>query len=186
MMLSQTERSSYGSTRELVTPSDIEAAQRLRYTVWRSEGVVIHHTERKVIADHHDEHAIHWGVFDGDQLVGAARLCIHDQLAETPDAEMFLTADIRSPVASMNRLVVLRSHRGRGIGGHLDRVRIQRARDVGARTIVAAPVNMNPRKLSLIALGFQVLSEVTGHAKWSPTVELCACYLKLNQLDQVR
>src|SRR5580658_9945340 len=118
MMLSQTERSSYGSTRELVALSEIEAAQRLRYTVWQSEGVVIHHAERKVIADHHDEHAIHWGVFDGDHLVGAARLCIHDRLAEAPDSEMFVTADIQSPVASMNRLVVLGSHRGRGIGGH--------------------------------------------------------------------
>jgi GNAT superfamily N-acetyltransferase len=144
---------------------------------------VIHDPQRESIADYHDDHAIHWGVFDGDQLVGAARLCLHDELAEAPDGEMFLNADIPSPVASMNRLVVLKSSRGQGIGGMLDQVRIQKAREWGARSIVITPVNVDSRKQSLRKLGFQVLAKVTGHPKWSPTVEICACYLILRQPD---
>jgi GNAT superfamily N-acetyltransferase len=185
MTLSRTDRRSSGSVRELVAASEVEAAQRLRYTVWRSEGVMIHHSERESIADHHDDHATHWGVFDGDQLVGAARLCLHDELDEAPDAELFVNADIPAPVASMNRLVVLKSYRGRGIGGLLDHVRIQKARELSARTVIIAPVNVDSRKKSLSGLGFHVLSKVTGHAKWSPTVEICFCYLVLSQVSAV-
>jgi len=185
MMLRRTESSPYGSVRELIAAAEIQAAQRLRYTVWQSEGVVIHDTEREAIADHHDDHATHWAVFDGDQIVGAARLCLHDELAEAPDAEMYVGVDIPSPVASMNRLVVLKSYRGQGIGGLLDQVRIQKARELGAHTVVIAPVNVNSRKQSLRKMGFQVRSEVTGRAKWSPTVEICACYLILDQIEAV-
>jgi GNAT superfamily N-acetyltransferase len=185
MTLRRTESSPYSSVRELIAASEIQAAQQLRYTVWRSEGVVINDTERETIADHHDDHATHWAVFDGDQIVGAARLCFHDKLAEAPDAEMFVRAEIPSPVASMNRLVVLKSYRGQGIGGLLDQMRIQKARKLGARSVVIAPVNVNSRKQSLRKLGFQVLSEVTGRAKWSPTVEICACYLILDPPEAV-
>jgi GNAT superfamily N-acetyltransferase len=174
-----------GSVRELITALEIQAAQRLRYTVWRSEGVLIPHSEREMIADQHDVHATHWGVFDGGQLVGAARLSLDDELAKAPDAEMFATADIPSPVASLNRLVVLSSYRGRGIGGLLDQVRIKKARELGVRTVVAAPVNAGLRRQSLRKLGFKFLAEVTGHAKWSPTIEICACYLVLDQLEAV-
>jgi len=185
MTVSRTESRSSCSVRELITASEVEAAQRLRYVVWRSEGAVIHHSETEIIADHHDDHATHWGVFDEDQLVGAARLCLHDELAEAPDAELFVSADIPSPVASMNRLVVLKSYRGQGIGGLLDRARIQKARELSTRTVIIAPVNVHSRKQSLRELGFQVLSKVTGHAKWSPTVEICACYLVFNQVNAV-
>jgi GNAT superfamily N-acetyltransferase len=182
MTISRTRSSRYGSARELTAAFEIEAAQRLRYAVWRSKGVAIHHAEREIIADHHDKHAIHWGVFHGDQLVGAARLCFHDKLAEAPDAEMFVSADIPLPVASMNRLVVLKSYRGQGIGRLLDQVRIQKARELGARTVLAAPVKVVARERSLTERGFQVLPKVTGHPNWSPTVEICACYLILNQI----
>ena len=185
MTLSQAESHSSGSVRELVRASEVEAAQRLRYVVWQSEGVVIHHPERESIADHHDDHATHWGVYDEDQLVGAARLCLHDELGEAPDAELFVNADIPTPVASMNRLVVLKSYRGRGIGGWLDHVRIQKAREWNARTVIITPVNVDSRKKSLSGLGFHVLSKATGHPKWSPTVEICACYLVVNQVNPV-
>jgi GNAT superfamily N-acetyltransferase len=183
MTFSRTERSSSGSALELIAVSEIEAAQRLRYTVWRSEGVIIHHSEKEAIADYHDKHAIHWGFFDGNQLVGAARLCLHDELAEAPDAEMFLSVDIPSPVASMNRLVVLQGYRGQGIGRLLDQVRIRKAREMGARTVIATPVKAIAREQSLAELGFQALSGVTGRPNWSPTVEICAYYLNLNQPD---
>ena len=74
--------------------------------------------------DDHDEHACHWGVFDGNLLVAAARLCLHDEICEAPGGELFVNKGLRSPVASMNRLVVSRSHGGRGLASRLDEVRI--------------------------------------------------------------
>jgi GNAT superfamily N-acetyltransferase len=185
MTITGAESSSTVSVRELSAPVEIQAAQRLRYIVWRSEGAVINHAADEMIADHHDDHAIHWGAFDGNELVGAARLCLHNDLSEAPDAEMFLTANISPPFASMNRLVVLSSHRGQGIGKLFDQVRIQKARDSGSRTVVIAPINVYSRKQSLRKQGFQVLSGIAGHAKWSPSVEICACYLMFDQLDAV-
>lgn len=106
-MFSRTEHSSSRSVCELVEVSAVHRSQELRYSVWRSEGVDINHAEDKVIADSHDDHAIHWGAFDGSQLVGAARRCLHNNLADVPDAEMFVNLELLPPVASMNRLVVV-------------------------------------------------------------------------------
>lgn len=170
--------------RELTTASQILAAQALRFTVWQSEGVAIHDPAHGVIADHHDDHSTHWGIFVGGRLVAAARLCLHHNLTDAPDAEMFMSVPIPLPVASMNRLVVLKSYRGQRLGGTLDRVRIQRAKELGARTVIATPVNVESRKESLRMQGFQSVSEVTGNAKWSPTVKISACYLLLRQSEE--
>ncbi|MBB5061009.1 GNAT superfamily N-acetyltransferase [Granulicella aggregans] len=167
------------SVRELTTLAEIRAAQRLRYTVWKSEGAVIHNQETETIADYHDEHASHWGVFDGSTIVAAARLCLHANLNDAPDGSMFAQADVALPVASMNRLVVLKTHRGLGIGGRLDLVRIQRAKEWNARTVIIAPAYTPARRQSLERLGFDFLEGVTGHAVWSPSVTICACYLIL-------
>lgn len=166
--------------RQLTTSEEICAAQRLRYDVWQSEGVTMHDLARGVIADHHDDHAMHWGVFAGDQLVAAARLCLHDRLSDAPDAEMFSSISIPAPIASLNRLIVHKSYRGRGLSDVLDRVRVQRANELHARAVIAAPVNVASRKESLRAQGFQFLPQVTGDAKWSPDVKISACYLLLN------
>jgi GNAT superfamily N-acetyltransferase len=168
---------------QLAAPADIQAAQRLRYDVWQSEGVAIHHPERAIIADGHDDHATHWGVFDGDSLVGAARLCLHSDLREAPDGEMFINRGLRSPVASMNRLVVLRSHRGLGIGSQLDEVRIQKAKKWDVPTIITTPVNVAARRQALEKHGFHFLEGAIGHPIWSPTVCTCAYYLTLRSLE---
>jgi GNAT superfamily N-acetyltransferase len=163
---------------ELTTASKIQAIQRLRYSVRQAEGAVIHHAEREIIADHHDDHATHWGVFDGDQLVGGARLCFHAELSEAPDGEMFADKGLPTPIASMNRLVVLKTHRGRGIGSQLDEVR--KAKEWEARAVIIAPANIAARRQALERRGFRFLEGVTGHPIWSPTVRVCACYLNLN------
>jgi hypothetical protein len=140
-----------------------------RVAEWSAASTVIHHPERGMMDDDHDEHACHWGVFDGNLLVAAARLCLHDEICEAPGgelksmwkypaamdvdsiaanlhpnvrddggrtepivvrgpgadkADLFVNKGLRSPVASMNRLVVSRSHGGRGLASRLDEVRI--------------------------------------------------------------
>jgi GNAT superfamily N-acetyltransferase len=175
---------SFASVCELTTEAQIRAAQRLRFSVWQSEGVVIHNPEREMIADHHDDHATHWGVFDGDLLIGAARLCLHTQLLEAPDGELFVGRGLPTPVASMNRLVVAKSHRGLGIGNLLDEVRIRKAEDWAVRAIIIAPAFTPSRRQSLEHLGFHFLEGVCGFAVWSPTVRICACYLLLDAAEE--
>jgi GNAT superfamily N-acetyltransferase len=171
-------------TRRLTAKSEIAACQRLRYEVWSAEGVELSKPEAGTIADSHDDHAMHWGVFDGTRLVGAARLCLHETLAEAPDGDLFTGMDIPSPVASMNRLVVTKGHRGRGIGEKLDQIRIQEGRASGARSIIAAPVISVSRKRSLEAQGFSVHFERLGRAVWSTSVEICPCYLNVGSMEQ--
>jgi GNAT superfamily N-acetyltransferase len=169
---------------ELSKEAQIRAAQRLRFSVWHSEGALIYNPEREMIADHHDDHAIHWGMFDGDLLVGAARLCLHGEIPEAPDGEMFVNRGLPTPIASMNRLVVLRSHRGLGIGGRLDELRVQRANDLGARAVIVTPADVVARRQALQRRGFQFLEGVVGHPSWSPTVQVCACYLIIERTER--
>lgn len=181
MTLSRSLRISSASVRELTTVAEIHAAQRLRYSVWQSEGAVIHSPKPGTIADYHDEHATHWGSFDGDVLVGAARLCIHNKLSEAPDGEMFASLPVPAPVASINRMIVLKSHRGLGIGTEFDERRIEKARELRARAIIATPVNASSRKLSLKVRGFQFPTGVPmGNPIYSPLMQICACYLILD------
>jgi GNAT superfamily N-acetyltransferase len=84
----------------------------------------------------------------------------------------------------MNRLVVIKSHRGHGIGKQLDQVRIQQGKASGAQTIIVAPVISPSRKHSLEAQGFCVHVERLGRAVWSPTVQICPCYLPVFSMEQ--
>jgi GNAT superfamily N-acetyltransferase len=79
----------------------------------------------------------------------------------------------------MNRLVVSNLYRHRGIGRLLDEARIQKAQEWGARTVIVAPIDIESRRRSLGLLGFEVLPDIVGCAKWSPTVKICAYYLIL-------
>lgn len=72
---------------------------RLRYEIWRAE------TDLRpdvlaagLISDPHDAHARHWAAFDRDEMVAAARMCLHDQQEETPDAPAFAHLRLPTPV----------------------------------------------------------------------------------------
>lgn len=78
---------------------------------------------------------------DGGEIVAAARLCVHDRLADAPDGEMFESLELPTPVASLNRLVVSRAHRGLGLAHRFDALRIRRAAELGARVAIATPVD---------------------------------------------
>jgi putative hemolysin len=97
MTLSQSRNPLSVSLCQLNTPADLQEAQRLRYDVWQSEGAEVHHSERRLIADEHDDHAAHWGVFDKELLVGAARLCLHRELREAPTERCLLIKVCRVP-----------------------------------------------------------------------------------------
>lgn len=107
----------------------------------------------------HDEHGYHWLVFRESVLVASARLCIHPNLSFLEEAphlqdDISLSPD-DLPIAGMNRLVVLPQARRLGIARFLDELRIQKAKDLGAKTILAAPFR---RASALKALGFQTVT----------------------------
>jgi hypothetical protein len=59
--------------------------------VWSAEEVRLSEPGSGLIADLHDDHVMHWGVFDGSPLVGAAAFGFAATVIESPDGELFIS-----------------------------------------------------------------------------------------------
>jgi hypothetical protein len=165
--------------RRLEAPEDIAASQALRYRVWsEQERVTIKDIHSGRIADPHDDHAYHWGAYDGDTLVGSARLCMHNNLASAPDGHLFAGLPIPLPVANINRLVISRTHRAQGLAACLDTARIQFAKEMGAKSVIVAPREGRRRILALSHLEF-ITADRRGITEWSAEVPIIGMYLQL-------
>jgi len=163
----------------LTSAPDIVASQALRFRIWADqEGVPLNDMDSGLIADDHDQHAHHWGVHDGDELVGSARLCFHEDLASAPDGDLFAGSSFPPPLASLNRLVISRPYRGQGLASRLDLERLDLAKALGARTAIVTPLEGRRRIDALHRLGFAL---VTGRGApiWSDSVPILAMYLPL-------
>jgi predicted GNAT family N-acyltransferase len=146
---------------EEITGTDVvPLTYELRHRVWSKEIQLIDAVQNAgLICDEHDSHARHWAVFAGEQIVAAARMCIHDRQEETPDFPPFALLQLPRPVATINRLVVHESARKQGLARKLDFCRIDAARTSGAKCIAATCVEQ--RIIPLERLGFRL----TG-AQW--------------------
>ena len=148
--------------REITNTGWVAITLSLRFEVWSTETTLRSEIrELGVIADEHDAHARHWAVFCGDEVVAAARMCIHSNQEESPDAGAFTGICLPSPVATLNRLVVHPSARHLGLASRLSACRVEAAKQDGARCVVGTPTRA--RISSLQKLGFQL----TG-AEWVP------------------
>ena len=99
--------------REITRTAWVPQTFRLRYEVWNLEAALLPHIHQQgLIADEHDAHARHWASFDGDEMVCAARMCIHNVQEESPDAPAFVKLRLPTPIATINRLVVVPVIRG--------------------------------------------------------------------------
>ena len=129
--------------REITASGLVPLTFRLRFEVWDGETELkAQIRERGLICDDHDAHARHWAAFNGDELVAAARVCIHESQQEIPDAPVFGQMRLSTPIASINRLVVKKQWRGQGIARQLDILRIQAAREGNAAcVVVTTPVD---------------------------------------------
>jgi hypothetical protein len=127
--------------------------------------------------DEHDDHALHWGAFIGEKLVASARMCVHPNLADVPDAYMFEDFDLPTPVADFNRLVVSSAVRHRGLAAQFDQLRISEARNLECRSIVAVPVDDGKRPQHLRGLGFSETG-IRKTVPWGDTPNI-AMYLIL-------
>ena len=80
--------------------------------------------------DEHDDHARHWVIISNNQVLAAARLCIHKTLEEVPYSQVYMDSKrlILPPIASMNRLVINTVAQGNGLSKQFDAIRINQAR----------------------------------------------------------
>ena len=140
--------------REIMGTDLVPLTFRLRYEVWSAETKLIPRVKKQgVITDSHDAHARHWVAFDEKEMVGAARMCVHEKQQDVPEGSCYKAIELIGPLASINRLIVARSARNRGIAKKLDLHRIQAAKETGANCTVAGPAS-DLRIHSLEKLGF--------------------------------
>jgi hypothetical protein len=92
-----------------LTGSSLVESFRLRFVVWKDECTLVPQVwNDQELRDEHDEHAVHYGIFDDDVLVASSRCCIHEHVADLPDSQVYEQLNVASPIATMNRLVVRR------------------------------------------------------------------------------
>jgi len=110
--------------------------------------------------DEFETRGCHWVVFRGEELVGAARLSIHQSLADVPDPECFVGVFPEpppAPIASFNRLVVDPAARGTGLSRKLDELRLDFAEAQGCRCAIGSTPAGERRVRQMGELGFVVV-----------------------------
>lgn len=138
-------------------PADLEEIYALRVAAWRARVESFPDIGRWTDAE--DARAAHWAIRDGGRIVAAARLSVHDSLADVPHAEIFdgvFSESLDGSIGSLNRLVVAASHSGRGCSAVLDSIRINHARARGCRHVVGETYAGTKRIAQLRGLGFKV------------------------------
>lgn len=134
----------------------MDAILRLRVAVWAAEGVDI--TPNGSGALQHepcDPDAAHVVCVDGDSVVAAVRLTVHDALASSPIPPE-LRVPLPGPFALLSRLVVHPSHQGCGLGHSMVSRAIEEAESLHLRSVVAyttvAGMGRNLRKRGFTSL----------------------------------
>lgn len=124
-----------GPERATDTPT-LEAIYRLRAAVWRETGDVSQAAFRDGRwSDEHDPASLHWVVRAGDELVAAARLSVHERLADVPEADEYATVGLRleGRIAAPARIVVAPAARRHGLAWRLLDAQDAAARATGSR-----------------------------------------------------
>ncbi|MEL6261358.1 MAG: GNAT family N-acetyltransferase [Cyanobacteria bacterium J06626_6] len=151
------------------TPLYLEAIAQLRASVWNQQLQTAVFSETKW-SDAHDQHAFHWIVLnEQNNLIASARLCVHQSVSELPDSQEIegLLPELPTPIAMMSRLVVEPSYQRLGIARRLDIRRLERAGQIGAKSLVLQVPGY--RRTSVERLGF----EYSGRAKERTFKETC-------------
>jgi GNAT superfamily N-acetyltransferase len=167
----------FESAVEMLNTADdalLDDSFRLRVVAWRASGIELSFFRDDRWQDEHDDHSLHWIVRAEDgHILASARMCIHDSIAETPDAPDWADKphSIVGRVASLNCLVIDPSMRGQGLPKEFDSVRIRVAREQGCKYVVG--VTWVPSRMcDLQSAGFidfgpsslsDLTSQVAGH-----------------------
>lgn len=146
---------------EVTDPRILENIYALRVTAWRGKVEIPAGTIQWV--DDIDPTSKHWAILNGDQVVAAARLSIHNLITDVPDPEGYhgVIDSLPAPIGSMNRCIVHPDFRGRGLSKLLDQVRIKAARKLGCLSLVVSATDKK-RAAALTAEGFRFCGEGPG------------------------
>jgi GNAT superfamily N-acetyltransferase len=112
----------FGGPERVTDTATLGAIYRLRAAVWRETGDIAQAAFRDgAWCDEHDGAATHWVIRDGTGLVAAARLTVHDRLADVPEAEEYVAAGVQveGRIAAPARVVVAAAARRAGLAGKL-------------------------------------------------------------------
>jgi len=113
----------------------LEAIYHLRAAVWRETGDIAQAAfSDGRWSDEHDPSSLHWVVRDdAGELVAAARLSVHERLADVPEAEEYTGAGLQMEgrIAAPARVVVAAAARRHGLAGQLLDVQDEAARAAG-------------------------------------------------------
>jgi len=138
----------------------------LRFEIWSAEVTLRPEVRAKgIISDEHDAHARHWAAFCGNEMVAAARMCVHTNQEECPDAPAFTEICLPTPVATLNRLVVHPSFRNRGFGSELCHCRIEGAKTDGAKCVVGTYTDQRVASLEKCGLRLTGQKWILNHSE---------------------
>lgn len=136
----------------------LEEIGRLRVLAWKTEAGATPEMDCWIDPVDREPGTRLYAILDGDRIVASARLTIHAELSQAPDAAVYagvFDVSPAAPIAVLSRLVVHPDFRRRGFGTALDQHRIDVARALGCRTVVGS--SSAPRRIAqLEALGFQI------------------------------
>lgn len=139
-----------------IDPVLLEQIGRLRVVAWAT--VIEKATDLGSWVDAFDPKARHWVVYQGAELVAAARMTIHPSLDEVPDAESYsgmFQEPLPPPIASLNRLVVHPSARRMGLSKALDVARLEAAERLGCHSAILSTASGPNRVRQVQGWGFE-------------------------------
>ncbi len=139
---------------EITDASSVAEIYGFRAEVWKAEGFAVNSRP-----DEHSIHARHWIVTSSGETVGAARLCFHTSIEETPDFDdiKHLGLSVSYGFGFLSHLVVCPSARGHRLSTYLDAVRVESARAAGAKAVLGRFFEY--RVKGLAALGFRPIAD---------------------------
>lgn len=126
-------------------PECIEEIGRLRYLAWKDvEGINKDFFSKGYWIDEYDKTSFIWGIKFNEIIIASARLSIHHTIESIPWCNSIPSGVLellKTPLGSMNRLIVHPDFRKRGLSKPLDMIRINTAKEKKLKAIIAETVN---------------------------------------------
>ncbi len=126
-------------------PEFMEEIGKLRVEAWKDiEGMNQDLMAKGCWIDDTDADAIHWVIFSGKKLVGSARMTVHEKVGDLPYGDLikkYPLDELVPPVSSINRLVIHSDYMNKGLARKMDEIRINTAKEMGVKYIIAQPVS---------------------------------------------